>query len=90
MFEEMRELSNKEPDISAKTIVEMATINGARAMGMAGQVGQISQGAFADLACVPHPGNATRIYDTLLQHRGPVAGNMIEGKWVIEPGTQNA
>ena len=89
MFEEMRELANKEPAISAKTIVEMATINAARALGMARQVGEISQGALADLVCVPHAGSATRIYDALLQHKGPVTGSMIEGKWVIEPGTRN-
>jgi len=88
MFEEMRELSNKEPSIPAKTIVEMATINGARALGMARQVGEISEGAFADLVCVPHAGRATKVYDALLQHKGAVTGSMIDGKWVIEPGVR--
>jgi len=88
MFEEMRELSNKEPSVTAKTIFEMATKNGARALGMTGQVGELSQGAFADLVCVLYLGKAANVYDALLQHKGAVAGSMIDGKWVIEPGTR--
>ena len=88
MFEEMRELSNKEPSVTAKTIFEMATKNGARALGMTGQVGELSQGAFADLVCVLYLGKAANVYDSLLQHKGAVAGSMIDGKWVIEPGAR--
>jgi cytosine/adenosine deaminase-related metal-dependent hydrolase len=85
MFEEMRELASKQTALRSKTIVEMATINGARALGMEGQVGELSKSAFADLIAIPFTGKRTRVYDRVLEHNGDVVCNMIAGRWAISP-----
>ena len=81
MFEEMRTLARREPTLSAKTILNMATLNGARALGMQGQIGEIVPGAFADLIALPAPAARTNIYDAVLHHPGPVVASMINGQW---------
>jgi aminodeoxyfutalosine deaminase len=85
LFDEMRTLAGREPALSARAILRMATLNGARALGMAGQIGEIAPGAFADLIALPAPAARTNIYDAVLHHQGPVAACMINGLWAIAP-----
>ncbi len=49
MFEEMRMLADTDKAISPLEILRMATVNGARALGLAGETGELSKNAFADL-----------------------------------------
>ena len=57
MRSEMREAEHLH-GISAREVLEMGTLNGAKALGETGQLGQISVGATADLVAFPHdPGN---------------------------------
>jgi cytosine/adenosine deaminase-related metal-dependent hydrolase len=53
LFSEMRELLRKEPWISPREVLEMATINGARAIGRARSLGKIRPGFMADLIAIP-------------------------------------
>ncbi len=53
MFEEMRQLAASDKDISPAEILRMATINGARALGLSGQVGELSANCSADLIAIP-------------------------------------
>lgn len=53
MRSEMREVK-KFHRLSDREVLEMATINGARALGQAGKLGQISPGSVADLVAFPH------------------------------------
>jgi cytosine/adenosine deaminase-related metal-dependent hydrolase len=85
LFEEMRALSRNEPSLSARKIVAMATLNGARALGMGGQIGELAEGAFADLVVLPFAGKLAAIYDAVLHHQGDVAASMIDGQWAIAP-----
>jgi aminodeoxyfutalosine deaminase len=85
LFEEMRALSRNEPSLSARKIVRMATLNGARALGMRGQVGELAEGALADLVALPFAGRVADTYDAVLQHQGDVAASMIDGQWAIAP-----
>jgi cytosine/adenosine deaminase-related metal-dependent hydrolase len=66
----------------------MATLNGARALGLARKVGELSKGAFADLIAIPFAGSASDAYSAVLNHRGGVAAGMIDGNWAVEPGAQ--
>lgn len=50
---EMREVQEFH-DLSNQDVLEMATLHGARALGMAGKLGQISPGSVADLVAFPH------------------------------------
>ena len=85
LFEEMRALSRNEPSLSARKIVRMATLNGARALGMGGQIGELAEGAFADLVVLPFAGKLADIYGAVLHHQGDVAASMVDGQWAIAP-----
>ncbi len=85
LFEEMRALARNEPSLSARKIVQMVTLNGARALGLGGQAGELAEGCFADLIVLPFAGKAADIYDGVMQHAGDVAASMIDGQWAIEP-----
>jgi len=82
MFEEMRTLANRQSSLSPKKILQMATINGARALGMRGEVGELTRGAFADLIAIPDSGKLSGIHDAVLTHKGEAANIMIDGQWV--------
>ena len=84
LFEEMRALAKNEPSLSARTIVRMATLNGARALGMNGKIGELAPDGFADLVALPFAGNVADAYDRVLHHHGDVAASLIDGQWAIE------
>jgi cytosine/adenosine deaminase-related metal-dependent hydrolase len=85
MFEEMRALARAHPAISPRSIVEMATVNGARALGLARRIGHLSAGAFADVIAVPVGSHGSRIYERLVEQGGSVRASLIEGQWAIPP-----
>jgi cytosine/adenosine deaminase-related metal-dependent hydrolase len=65
----------------------MATLNGARALGMQGMIGQLSGNAVADLIAVPFNGNCADAFEAVVHHVGDVAASMIDGEWVRPPAT---
>ena len=80
MFEEMRALAANDPRLSPAEILRMATVNGARALGLAGQIGELSKNALADLIAIParaRPGDAC---EAVLGHVGNVSASMIDGQ----------
>ena len=85
LFEEMRALAANDKTISPAEILRMATLNGARALGMNRQIGELARDAFADLIAIPDAGTGTDIYETVVAHAGPVSASMIDGRWVIPP-----
>jgi len=85
MFAEMRALAGKEPNLSPAKILEMATVNGARALGLKGKIGELATGAFADLIAIPYSGKIQAVSETAIQHAGQVSASLIEGRWVVPP-----
>jgi aminodeoxyfutalosine deaminase len=85
LFAEMRALAASEKTISPEQILQMATINGARALGMAGQAGELSDNAFADLIAIPFAEKFTDIGEAVLHHASTVSASMIDGQWAIAP-----
>ena len=85
MFEEMRLLAASDKKISPEEILRMATINGARALGLAGQAGELSKNAGADLIAIPFAGKFAQAHDALLTHAANVSASMIDGRWAIPP-----
>jgi aminodeoxyfutalosine deaminase len=85
LFEEMQALAKTEPSLAPRKIVRMATLNGARALGLGGQLGEVAEGCFADLVALPFAGKVADTHDGVLHHTGEVAASMIDGQWVIEP-----
>jgi aminodeoxyfutalosine deaminase len=85
LFVEMRQLAASDKTISPGEIIQMATVNGARALGLVGQAGEISKNALADLIAIPHTGKALGSHHAVLAHTGNVSASMIEGRWAIPP-----
>jgi cytosine/adenosine deaminase-related metal-dependent hydrolase len=85
MFEEMRLLAASDRKISAEEILRMATVNGAHALGLAAQVGELSKNASADLIAIPFDGKIADAYETVLAHTDNVSASMIDGRWAIPP-----
>jgi cytosine/adenosine deaminase-related metal-dependent hydrolase len=85
LFEEMRQLAAADKTVSPVEILRMATVNGAKAPGMAGQIGELSENAFADLIAIPFAGKKADIYDAVLHHASTVSASMIDGQWAIAP-----
>jgi 5-methylthioadenosine/S-adenosylhomocysteine deaminase len=85
MFDEMRAFATANPHISAKQTLQMATLNGARALGMAGQIGELSQNAFADLIAIPFAGKIFEAHEAVVNFTGDITASMIDGQWAIEP-----
>ncbi len=86
MFAEMRALADSDQSISPEVILQMATVNGARALGLAGKIGEISANAFADLITLPFAGKLPCLHEAILANPGNVSAGMIEGRWVVPPG----
>jgi cytosine/adenosine deaminase-related metal-dependent hydrolase len=85
LFDEMRAFAAIHPRLSAEKILRMVTVNPARALGLTGDAGEISEGAFADLIAIPFAGRAADAYDAVLNHRGNVTASMIAGRWALAP-----
>jgi len=85
LLSEMRAFAANNKPVPTKTILEMATINGARALGLAGKIGEISENAFADLIVIPFSGKIADIYDAVLHHASTIPVSMVDGKWAIAP-----
>ncbi len=85
LFEDMRALAKKEPWLPSREILQMATLNGARALGLQRRIGELAGGCLADLIALPFAGKVADVYDGVLHHTGDVAASMIDGQWATEP-----
>ena len=85
MFEEMRLLADADKTISPEQILRMATVNGARALGQSGEIGELSENSLADLIVIPAEKKSDP-FETVVAHDGPVKAGMIDGRWTIPPG----
>ena len=71
MFAEMRALAENDRKISPAEILQMATVNGARALGMAGQTGELSEKPLADLIAIPFDGKISEAAEAAVQFLRP-------------------
>jgi cytosine/adenosine deaminase-related metal-dependent hydrolase len=85
LFEEMRALAGGHPRLSPKKILQMATVNGAKALGMAGRIGELSKNAFADLIAIPFSGKCSDAFEATVNFHDHIHVSMIGGKWAIAP-----
>jgi cytosine/adenosine deaminase-related metal-dependent hydrolase len=85
LFEEMRALAGGHPGLSPKKILQMATLNGAKALGMAGRIGELSSKTFADLVAIPFAGKSSDAVEAAIHFSGNVRASMIGGQWAVAP-----
>ncbi len=88
LLAEMRALAKAQDWLRPAKIIEMATRNGARALGLEGKAGELRAGAFADLAAIPLENSKVDPYEALLEFRGRVGASMINGHWAIAPAAR--
>lgn len=87
LFDEMRHFSSKSPEVDPEKILRMVTTQAAKAIAWPGAIGEISEGSLADMIAIPVQGREKKVFEQIVHHRGPVAGSMISGRWVIAPQT---
>jgi cytosine/adenosine deaminase-related metal-dependent hydrolase len=85
LFSEMQAFSRHNPGVAPETILKMATVNGARSLGLAGKIGEISSFACADLIAIPFAGQISDAARTALNFQGRVGASMIGGQWALPP-----
>jgi cytosine/adenosine deaminase-related metal-dependent hydrolase len=68
------------PAAAPEAIVEMATRNGARALGWQGLAGELSPGSRADLVAIPFTGRTEQCAEAIVHHTGAVPFSMIDGE----------
>lgn len=85
MFAEMRAFAAINKTFPPAEILKMATVNGARALGLAGKIGQLSKNAWADLIAIPFDGKFLRAVEAVFEHPGNVQASLINGRWAILP-----
>jgi len=79
LFAEMRALQRSEPALSSKAVLEMVTVNAARALGKPQVLGRIRTNCFADLIAIPCNG-AADVFEKILAFDRPVDWVMVAGK----------
>jgi cytosine/adenosine deaminase-related metal-dependent hydrolase len=83
MRSEMREVK-KFHRLSDREVLEMATLNGARALGQVGKLGQISPGSLADLVAFPHASDESDVdpYRQVVQSKTEPSLLLVNGRRV--------
>ncbi len=84
LFSEMQSFAKANPEVPAEKILQMATLNGARALGMQKQIGELTANAFADLIALPFSCKISEAHEAVLQHKGEVSASMVDGSWVVK------
>ena len=85
MFAEMRMLASRDKSVSAREIVQMATVNGARALGLTGLAGELAKNAGADVIAIPFRGKTADVWEGVVAHTGDVSASLIGGRWALPP-----
>jgi len=82
LFEEMRTVRELYPAVSPEEILRMVTVNPAMAIGWADKLGEIKEGAVADLIAVPYSGALSDVYSGIVQNEEPIEWLKVQGKQV--------
>lgn len=83
LFAEMRAFAQRHPAVSPAAILRLATVNGARALGLSGRAGEIRPGAWADLIAMPCDSGPREAAAAVVCKSAPVAAAMIGGQWIF-------
>jgi cytosine/adenosine deaminase-related metal-dependent hydrolase len=82
---EARFVHRKHPDVPGATLLRMATLSGAEALGWADETGSLTPGKSADLVVLPLPDeDAADPYELVLGSDLPVREVLFRGAWRVE------
>lgn len=82
LFSEMQTFAKNNPEVPPETILQIATLNGARALGMQKKIGELTPGAFADLIALPFSGKLAEAHAAVVQQKNFVSASFIDGQFV--------
>ena len=82
MIDEMRFLAKKRKDLTLEEIFQMATRNGAAALGFAGVLGCLKRGYYADMAVIELPENlkSRQFLSQIMEGAGECIATIIQGQ----------
>ena len=80
MQAELREWVSRRPEVRPEVAIEMATVAGARALGLGGRAGELRSDMWADLMATPNSGSLEDVAETLIFHPDPVAATWLAGR----------
>jgi cytosine/adenosine deaminase-related metal-dependent hydrolase len=83
LFDELHAHREVFPDLELETLLQCVTVTPARALGMAGQVGELRADAFADLIALPFTGSADCAIEAAVNHTGSAQTVMLDGRWEV-------
>lgn len=89
LFAEMRAFARAFPDVPPETILRLATVNAAEALGRVGQVGELAVGTNADLITAPFDGPPADAAEFLVHGAVGVNRVMIGGQWMPPDSSRN-
>ena len=87
LFAEMRELLRREASLSPREVLEMVTVNAARAIGQGSMLGQIQPGFYADLIAVPHRESSADIFESIVAFEQAIPWMMVNGELLSIPAS---
>lgn len=87
LFEEMRALRHTHPHVSPAETLDMVTRRPARAIQSPGKLGEICEGAFADLIAIPYSGGSREACEAAVENLLPVEWMMVNGRVVKSQST---
>jgi cytosine/adenosine deaminase-related metal-dependent hydrolase len=83
MLAEIRFVYQRHPDVAGATLLRMATLSGAEALGWADETGSLAPGKSADLVVVPlPPRDEADPHRLVLGSDRPVARVLFRGRWL--------
>jgi cytosine/adenosine deaminase-related metal-dependent hydrolase len=85
LWEEVKAVARTFPNIDAATILKLATVNGALALGQSSRHGAIEAGRPADLCCVQLDAGVTDLQRAVIGPESKVVAVMHSGEWVVRP-----
>ena len=85
LWEEAKTVSRRFPQLAPDAIFKMATIEGARALGIGHRFGTLAIGKSGDLCCVQLAGRGSDPLRAALHPDARVVGSMHAGEWVTYP-----
>jgi len=84
ILDEMRFLHREFGDLEPQTILEMATVNGAKAIGWSGKIGIIEEGKEADLTAIPLEDSRRDPLVDVLESKEQVKLTIVRGEVVYQ------
>ncbi len=85
LLAEIRHVARHYPELNPQTVLQLGTLQGAKALGRENEIGSLEPGKFANLAVVPLPDRKSAgPYELLFNSDKPAAATWFRGKKVLE------